>query len=67
MSNVQVLTGDIEPINGTFETFLKINHERTLITWSINLEKPSGTTLKPQLYLYNTITKNKQNTKIIPT
>ena len=65
MSNVQVLTGDIEPAGNSFQTYIKLCHEKTLITWTITLFKPSGTTFKPQLYLYNSITKNKQNTKII--
>ncbi len=67
MSNVQVLTGDIEPSGGAFETYIKLTHEKTLITWTITLFKPSGTTFKPQLYLYNSITKNRQNSKIVPT
>lgn len=66
MSNVQVLSGDIEPVGGTFETYVKLTHEKTLLTWSITLDKPSGTNFKPQLYLYNSVTKNKQNSKIVP-
>ena len=48
------------------EVFTKIPHEKTLITWTINLQKPSTTMLKAQLYLYNSVTKNKQSTKIVP-
>jgi hypothetical protein len=66
MSNVQVVTGDIEPAGNVFEIYVKLSHEKTLLTWTITLLKPSGTNLKPQLYLYNSITKNRQNTKIIP-
>ena len=67
MSNVQVIQGEIEPVGGSFETYVKLNHDKTLINWSITLEKPSGTNFKPQLYLYNSVTKNKQNSKVIPT
>ena len=66
MSNVQVLTGQIEPAGNTFETFVKLTHEKTLLTWSITFNKPSGTVFKPQLYFYNTVTKNRQNSKILP-
>jgi hypothetical protein len=66
MSNAQVITGEIEPAGNVFETFVKLIHDKTLLTWTITLLKPSGTVLKPQLYFYNSITKNRQNTKIIP-
>lgn len=66
MSNVQVITGEIEPAGNVFEIFVKLLHQKTLLSWTITLFKPSGTVLKPQLYFYNSITKNRQNTKIIP-
>lgn len=37
-----------------------------MITWTLNIEKPSTTMLKGQLYLYNSVTKNRQSSKIVP-
>lgn len=66
MSNVQVQTGDIEPAGNSFEIFIKLHHEKTLLTWTITLFKPSSTSMKAQLYYYNSVTKNRQSSKIIP-
>ena len=66
MTNVQVLTGEIESVDNTHEVFVPLPHESTLITWTITLLKPSTNNLKAQAYLYNSATKNKQNTKVLP-
>ena len=66
MTNVQVLSGQIEPIDNTHEVYVPIPHESTLLTWTITFFKPTGNSLKGQVYLYNSATKNKQSTKIIP-
>jgi hypothetical protein len=63
---VQVLSGKIECTGNLHEVYTKIPHEKTLITWTLNIQKPSTTMLKAQLYFYNSITKNKQSSKIIP-
>ena len=36
------------------------------MSWTININKPSNTLLKAQFYLYNSVTKNKQSTKVVP-
>ena len=63
---MQVQEGKIESIGNIHEVFIKIPHPKTLVTWTINLEKPSTTMLKAQLYLYNSATKNRQSSKIVP-
>ena len=65
MTNIQVLSGEIESIDNTFETYVPIPHENTLISWTMTLFKPTNN-LKAQVYLFNSATKNKQSTKIIP-
>ena len=66
MTNIQVLSGKVESVGNMFEVFSKIPHEKTLVTWTVNLIKPSTTMLKAQLYLYNSVTKNRQSTNIVP-
>ncbi len=66
LTNVQVMEGKIESVGNIHEVFTKIPHEKTLLTWTLNIDKPSTTMLKSQLYLYNSVTKNRQSSKIIP-
>lgn len=66
MTNLQVLTGEIDSVDNNHEVYVPIQHESTLITWTVTILKPSTTILKAQVYLFNSATKNKQSTKIIP-
>ena len=37
-----------------------------MYTWGLNLQKPNSTTLKGQMFYYNSATKEKKNSKAIP-
>jgi|JI61114BRNA_FD_contig_41_1693849_length_568_multi_2_in_0_out_0_2 hypothetical protein len=59
-------SGELSDSVNPFEVFVKIPHSKTVFTWGLNLRKPNGTQLKCQMYYYNSITKERKNSKVIP-
>lgn len=66
LTNMNVTSGEIDDSQNPFEVFVRIPHPKTVFTWGLNLQKPSSNTLKGHFYLYNSATKDKKNTKMIP-
>lgn len=45
---------------------VSIPHKHCVITWGLNITKPGTNVIKPQLWYYNTVTKQRKNSKTIP-
>lgn len=66
LTNVQTLTGQIDNNGDNFEVYSKIPHKQAVYTWALNLQRPNTSNLKTQMYYYNSLTKQKKNSKAIP-
>jgi len=66
LTNMNATTGELDDSMSPFEVFVKIPHQKTVFTWGLNLHKPQNNVLKGQMYLYNSTTKERKNTKSIP-
>ncbi len=66
LTNMNVTSGEIDESANPFEVFIRIPHAKTVFTWGLNLQKPTSNTLKGSFNLYNSATKEKKNTKMIP-
>jgi hypothetical protein len=60
LGNIQILSGKLEE-NGDTEIFQRLGHKRTVFTWGLNIRKSSNTILKPQMFYYSSITKQKKS------
>jgi hypothetical protein len=66
LTNMNATSGTIDDSLNQFEVFVKIPHPKTVFSWGMNLQKPGNNVLKCQMFLYNSTTKERKNTKSIP-
>ena len=65
LGSVQVMQGQLDETAET-EVFLKLVHKRTVFTWVLNLRDMSSTIIKPQMFYFSSITKQRKTSGAIP-
>ncbi len=65
LGSVQITRGELDETAET-EVFIKLNHKRSVFTWGLNFTKLAQTMVRPQMYYYNSITKQRKTSGAIP-
>ena len=63
MSMVKVISSEIKE---DFEEYIKIVHPKTLISWTLNLVRPSGNNIRPQLYYCSSSRRDQKSSDFVP-
>ena len=48
------------------QVFLKLVHKKTVFTWVLNMNSMSTTVIKPQLFYFSSITKQRKTSGAVP-
>jgi hypothetical protein len=65
LGSAQITRGELDETAET-EVFIKLNHKRSVFTWGLNFTKLVHNMVRPQMYYYNSITKQRKTSGAIP-
>jgi len=65
IGTIQVLQGKFDETTDT-EVFVKLGYKKSVFTWAITLTNMNATIIKPQLFYYNSATKQRKTSGAIP-
>ena len=65
LGSVQVMQGKLDETADT-QVFLKLVHKKTVFTWVLNMNNMNTTTIKPQLFYFSSITKQRKTSGAVP-
>ena len=65
LGSVQVMQGKLDETADT-QVFLKLVHKKTVFTWVLNMNNMNTTIIKPQLFYFSSITKQRKTSGAVP-